>query len=121
MYVEGGGETSFANINTSFQPTTGAAVIWNSLNPDGSTNMNSLLQAHPVTKGYKAIITKWFRSDSRLPSAPPMFTKEANEFVPNYTQDGILKCKMPAEIHVILFQFVLKWYSTIKRNEEILY
>lgn len=113
--VEGGGETSFANIDTSFQPTTGSAVIWNSLNPDGSTNMNSLHQAHPVTKGYKAIITKWFRSNSRLPSAPPMFTKEANEFIPNYTRDGILQCKIPSELFAKVSEF---YQANIKQEAE---
>lgn len=86
--VEAGGETRFNNVNTQFAPRKGMAVIWSSLNPDGSTNSNSLHQALPVLKGYKAVITKWFRSNSRLHSKPPMFTKEANEYIQNYTQTG---------------------------------
>ena len=86
--VEAGGETRFNNVNTQFAPRKGMAVIWSSLNPDGSTNSNSLHQALPVLKGYKAVITKWFRSNSCLPNKPPMFTKEANEYIKNYTQTG---------------------------------
>ena len=60
--VEQGGETRFRRVGTAFKPITGQAVIWNSLNPDGTANMNTLHQAHPVEAGFKAVITKWFRS-----------------------------------------------------------
>lgn len=93
--VEEGGETEFTYLDKAFKPKLGTAVIWNSLNPDGSTNVNTMHHAHKVTRGYKAIITKWFRSNSRLSPAPTMFTKELNEFVPNYTQAGFFKSKLP--------------------------
>lgn len=61
--VEQGGETRFAKVGCEFKPMTGTAVIWNSLNADGSPNVNTLHQAKPVINGHKAIITKWFRSN----------------------------------------------------------
>lgn len=93
--VEEGGITSFTKINQDFQPKQGLAVIWSSLNPDGSPNPNTLHHAQPVIKGYKAIITKWFRSNSRLPEQPPMFVRSANDFIPNYTAAGFCKAKLP--------------------------
>jgi len=52
--VEEGGETCFHNVNAVFKPVTGQAVIWNSLNPDGTTNAHTLHQARPVEKGFKS-------------------------------------------------------------------
>ncbi|MEE9302256.1 MAG: 2OG-Fe(II) oxygenase [Thiotrichaceae bacterium] len=68
--VEEGGETAFPKLGETFKPTLGTAIIWNSLNPDGSPNVNTLHHAKPVRKGYKAIITKWFRSSSNLSPEP---------------------------------------------------
>lgn len=59
--VEGGGQTEFVKLATSFTPRTGTAVIWNNLLPDGKPNPATLHHAHPVTKGEKIVITKWFR------------------------------------------------------------
>ena len=64
MYLnepEGGGETAFVNLGLSVQPKTGRAVIWNNLTPLGEPNPDTLHQGTPVSAGYKAIITKWFR------------------------------------------------------------
>jgi len=58
---EGGGETAFVNLGVSIKPKAGRAVIWNNLRPDGQPNYDTLHQGTPVTAGYKAIITKWFR------------------------------------------------------------
>jgi prolyl 4-hydroxylase len=56
------GETAFVNAGVRIRPKTGMAVIWNNLLPDGMPNPGSLHQGKPVTKGWKAIITKWFRA-----------------------------------------------------------
>jgi len=66
------------------------AIIWNSLNEDGSNNHNTLHQAYPVRTGVKSIITKWFRTKGQ----GPMFIKELNEYIPNYTQVGFKKAKL---------------------------
>lgn len=96
--VESGGETHFPKINTVCKPRAGLAVIWNSLYPDGSPNANSLHHATPVIAGYKAVITKWFRSRNRRGHSNGMFTKEANEYIPNYTADGFLKTHLAPKL-----------------------
>ena len=59
--VEEGGETAFVNVGLVIPPKRGMAVLWNNLKPDGSGNYDTLHHGMPVKRGYKAIITKWFR------------------------------------------------------------
>ncbi len=104
--VEEGGETEFVRLGIKFKPRRGMAVVWSSLHGDGSPNEDTLHHAHPVIKGYKAIITKWFRSFSARQPAPPMHSKEANEFIPNYTAIGFQKFRLPGP----LFEKIQKFY-----------
>ena len=60
--TEEGGETTFPLIDEEFSPREGKAIIWCNLNPDMSPNNFSMHHAKQVRKGYKAIITKWFRT-----------------------------------------------------------
>ncbi len=60
--VEAGGATEFERLHQSFVPQRGRAVMWNNLQPDGQVNPATLHRAHPVTKGQKYVITKWFRT-----------------------------------------------------------
>ena len=60
--TEKGGETTFPLIDEEFSPREGKAVIWCNLNPDMSPNNYSMHHAKQVRRGYKAIITKWFRT-----------------------------------------------------------
>ncbi len=60
--TEQGGETTFPLIDKEFSPSEGKALIWCNLNPDMSPNNFSMHHAKQVQKGYKAIITKWFRT-----------------------------------------------------------
>ena len=60
--TEEGGETTFPLINEEFSPSEGKAIIWCNLNTDMSPNAFSVHHAKQVRKGYKAIITKWFRT-----------------------------------------------------------
>jgi len=73
--VEQGGETCFKRVGKTFKPVTGQAVIWNSLNPDGTPNSQSLHRATPVEKGFKAVITKWFRTTCPQAKSIPMMTR----------------------------------------------
>ena len=57
-----GGETIFPLIDTEFLPKQGKAVIWSNLNHDYRPNHFSLHHAKQVRQGFKAIITKWFRT-----------------------------------------------------------
>jgi prolyl 4-hydroxylase len=113
--VEEGGETRFSKVNTQFAPCEGMAVIWSSLNFDGTTNNNSMHHALPILKGYKAIITKWFRSNSCLPNTPPMFIKEANEYIPNYTRVGFKIARLSQEVLENIQGF---YHANIKTEKE---
>ena len=105
--VEDGGETVFPNIDLSVKPTLGMALIWNNLGPDGKGNYHSLHQAKPVTAGNKVIITKWFRQNSTMSPAPPISTKEANEYIPAYTKTGMIAQSFPPA----LFQLIRTFYQ----------
>ena len=108
--VELGGETEFVKLKQTIKPKKGLALIWNSLNKDGSNNQNTLHQAHPVQSGVKSIITKWFRNKGQ----DQMFTKEPNEYIPNYTQIGFKKEKL----NVQLFEKIKSFYkSNLEKNK----
>jgi prolyl 4-hydroxylase len=70
--VDEGGETDFVRLGVKFKPQLGMAVVWNNLHTDGRPNEDTMHHARPVTKGYKAIITKWFRSGSNRHPANPV-------------------------------------------------
>jgi len=116
--VQEGGETAFVNINEEFKPKQGMALIWNSLNPDGSPNIDSMHFAKPVIKGHKAVITKWFRSHSSLPSFVPMWTKEKNELVPNYTEVGFKIATMPESLFTKINDFY-RSHNAKKQDEYV--
>jgi prolyl 4-hydroxylase len=111
--VEEGGETDFVRLGAAFKPQVGMAVVWNNLHADGSPNEDTMHHARPVTKGHKAIITKWFRSGSKRRPAPPMYSKEPNELIPNYTHIGFQKSKVPEH----LFEKILKFYRENEFNQ----
>jgi prolyl 4-hydroxylase len=58
--MEGGG-TRFTELEHTFQPKTGMALLWNNLKRDGTCNSATMHAGEPVTAGHKIIITKWFR------------------------------------------------------------
>lgn len=62
--VAKGGGTRFVNIDKTFYPKKGMAVIWNNLYEDGKPNPDTLHWGMPVEEGKKIIITKWFRERS---------------------------------------------------------
>ena len=65
--VEEGGDTDFININVSFKPKKGMAVIWNNLINNYTTgNEYSKHGSIPVIKGVKYVVTKWFRKFKHL-------------------------------------------------------
>ncbi len=109
--VEEGGETSFPQINQTFSPKRGMAVIWNSLHPDGSINQNSSHHASPVKKGSKTVITKWFRTKATV----PVSLREENENIPNYTVAGFQKDTLPKPLFDRLWNF---YQRNFKSQEE---
>lgn len=113
--LQEGGVTSFPKVATQFSPKRGMAVIWCNLNPDGSPNTNSLHHAQPVLNGYKAVITKWFRSKSQLENSPPMLSRTDNDFIPNYTEIGFEKAKLPNSLFKRIKNF---YHNNLDSHEE---
>jgi prolyl 4-hydroxylase len=102
--VEAGGETEFLQLGVKIKPKSGRALIWNNLTPQGIPNHNTMHQAHPVLAGYKCVITKWFRANG----SGPMYTKEANEFIPNYTATGFKKSRVDPKLYERIYAFYQK-------------
>jgi prolyl 4-hydroxylase len=96
--TESGGGTHFSEPNCTIKPRTGLAVIWSNLDPDGLPKSKSVRNTMPVVQGYQTVITKWFRSKSRLADQPPMFIRDVNELIPAYTEAGFAKSKLPARL-----------------------
>ena len=71
--VKNGGATVFPAIHRSFKPSSGTAVIWNNLLPEGPVNPATLHGGAPVKTGVKYIITKWFRERGNGPLLAPAF------------------------------------------------
>jgi len=59
--VEAGGATRFKVIDKLIQPERGKLVAWNNRRPDGTLNGATLHHAMKVRKGYKYVITQWYR------------------------------------------------------------
>lgn len=59
--VEGGGWTQFPELGVEFTPMRGAALLFASLDPQGSPLRPSLHWGRPVISGEKWIATKWIR------------------------------------------------------------
>lgn len=57
-----GGGTKFIDLNHTFYPKAGQAVIWNNLDEKGYPNPHSIHHGMPVEDGEKVIITKWYRA-----------------------------------------------------------
>jgi len=56
-----GGGTRFTELDITFKPKLGQALLWNNLKPDGTPNPATMHCGEPVISGHKVIITKWFR------------------------------------------------------------
>lgn len=59
--VEEGGETEFTKLGLKFRPEPGLALVWCNLDGHGQHNPLTEHRAHPVIRGTKMILTKWFR------------------------------------------------------------
>ena len=114
--VEAGGGTHFSAPNSTIKPQTGLAVIWSNLEPDGSPKPQSARRTLPVISGYQAVITKWFRSKSRLPEPPTMFNRDVNELIPAYTDTGFTKSTLPAALFTKIQTFYEANRDTVKEE-----
>lgn len=59
--VEAGGATRFKVIDKLIQPERGKLIAWNNRRADGTLNAATLHHAMKVRKGYKYVITQWYR------------------------------------------------------------
>jgi len=93
-----GGATRFPQLDVEVRPQAGSALAWNNRDRLGRENPATLHHGMPVKAGYKAILTKWFRS------ATPrtVFAKEPAELRPPLTRDGFLKTRTPTALHETL-------------------
>jgi len=108
--VEKGGETEFINLNRTFTPRQGSALTWNNLTREGLGNHNTMHQAHPIKKGSKAVITKWFREKD----GDEIFINKPSTEIKSYTKVGFKKAKLD----VALFSEIINFYSK-NRNEAL--
>lgn len=56
-----GGDTVFSNLDLRITPKIGTLVCWNNLNNDGEITSDYIHEEEMVAKGYKAILTKYYR------------------------------------------------------------
>ena len=103
-----GGETEFSRINKKIEPSLGKAVIWNNLDKKGNPNPNTLHHAHPVLKGNKTIITKWFREKGEGEEK----INALNRDVRNFTSEGFKKATLDKN----LFKEIKDYYSNKKEE-----
>ena len=58
---EAGGGTRFPLLDLEIEPVMGRLLVWNNMMPDGSPNPWTLHAGLPVERGFKYIVTKWYR------------------------------------------------------------
>tara|TARA_Y100001938_G_scaffold136860_1_gene200344 strand:+ start:189 stop:908 length:720 start_codon:yes stop_codon:yes gene_type:complete len=58
---EKGGDTIFDRLDLRIQPKAGLLVCWNNINSEGEITSDYVHEEEMVSKGYKAILTKYYR------------------------------------------------------------
>jgi prolyl 4-hydroxylase len=115
--VASGGETQFSEANLSIKPKAGLAMIWSNLDPDGLPAAKSLGQSMPVVAGHKAVLTKWFRTQSSIKdNPPPLFNRDPNEVIPAYTKAGFYKSKLPDALFARIQDFFVSNSNEVKEE-----
>ncbi|WP_415896787.1 prolyl hydroxylase family protein [Neptuniibacter sp. QD72_48] len=107
--VQEGGGTNFPKLNHCFTPEQGKAIIWNNLTPEGFPNPSTVHHGMPVIKGYKAIITKWFRTRG----TGNIQYRLKHEYIRPHTQTGFLKKSIPSK----LFRYLLRFYTNYRSSD----
>ena len=115
--VASGGETQFSEANLSIKPKAGLAMIFSNLDPDGLPAAKSLGQSMPVVAGHKAVLTKWFRTQSSIKeNPPPLFNRDPNEVIPAYTKAGFYKSKLPDALFARIQDFFVSNSKEVKEE-----
>lgn len=120
-----GGETKFHNLNLTFTPKIGTAIVWQNM-IDGIPTPDSLHEGCDVIDGSKYIITIWVREkpwnsildlklyDEKYPKTKPIknkfFTKDN---LPKLSTNGFLLTKLSDEN----WDLVKKMYELVKDNK----
>jgi prolyl 4-hydroxylase len=107
--VTKGGQTEFTELGLAFTPKQGQAVIWNSLDPKGKVNSNTLHWAKPIIKGEKFVITKWFRTHGSLDTH---FIPYYHKQIPAFTSIGFNKATLTKDFYKTILDFYQKNRST---------
>ncbi|MEW6995131.1 prolyl hydroxylase family protein [Colwelliaceae bacterium MEBiC 14330] len=112
-----GGATSFTRVNKVFKPKQGMAVIWNSLTPQGKENIESMHWGMPIEKGFKVILTKWFRLNGK----GKRFIKTPNECLPAYTNEGFMKTRLPQSLFSKIYHaYQAQMIKTTSSNDKVI-
>ncbi len=106
-----GGSTYFGELGLNVEPVAGTALLWNNVDSNGHLNSATMHCGMPVKSGYKAVVTKWFRSVDNK----PVYHKEDNELIPPLTKHGFLVKTIPEVLYNTLIEF---YHGT--RNSSIL-
>jgi len=120
-----GGETKFHNLNLTFRPKTGSAIVWQNM-VDGIPTPESLHEGCDVISGSKYIITIWVREnpwnsslDTKL--YDEKYSKKINitnkfsikEDLPKLSTTGFLLTKLSDEN----WELVKKMYKSVMDNK----
>ena len=115
--VASGGETQFSEANLSIKPQAGLAMIWSNLDPGGLPIAKSLGQSMSFVAGHKAVLTKWFRTQSSIKNdPPPLFNRDPNEVIPAYTKAGFCKSKLPDALFARIQDFFVSNSKEVKEE-----
>lgn len=99
--VEEGGRTTFPMLSTTYTPRAGCGLLWRNLDLAGNPNPYTLHSAEPVTKGFKAVLTKWFRQRGE----GVRFTKAAGEYLPAFSAEDFRKARIPGALYRKLVEY----------------
>ena len=98
-------EVEFAQAEISLKPVTGTAVIWKHGSDEKPEHPSLIDQTFPVLNSCVPVIHKTFYRRSAETQASVIYTKEANEYIPNYTKAGFYQSKLPEDLFNKITQF----------------
>jgi len=92
--VETGGALCFKRFDHEIAPAEGRAVIWNTLTSDGRPNKSARCHFKAPQKEALLVLTKSFGSACSAAAETPFLSREINEYVTNYTREGVTKLRL---------------------------
>jgi len=92
--VEAGGGLYFKRLDHEVAPAAGRAVIWNTLTADGRPNKSARCHFKAPQDEALLVLTKSFGSSCEAAAETPFLSREINEYVKNYTREGVTKLRL---------------------------